>query len=67
MDAVGEIVTVSTAEPAKKPVTEGDSYVRAGQVTQECTAIKKHKVRMEEWKLVANRFDILPRHERARS
>ena len=44
MDAVGEIVTVSTAEPAKKPVTEGESYVRAGQVTQERTAIKKHKV-----------------------
>ena len=33
MDAVVEIVTVSTAEPAKKPVTEGDSDVRAGQVT----------------------------------
>lgn len=43
MDAVVEIVTVSTAEPAKKPVTEGDSDVRAGQVTQERTAIKKHK------------------------
>ena len=67
MDAVVEIFTVSTVEPAKKPVTEGDSHVRAGQVTQERTAIKKRKVRMEEWKLVANRFDILPRDKRARS
>ena len=49
MDAVVEIFTVSTVEPAKKPVTEGDSHVRAGQVTQERTAIKKRKVRMEEW------------------
>ena len=48
MDAVVEIFTVSTVEPAKKPVTEGDSHVRAGQVTQERTAIKKRKVRMEE-------------------
>ena len=56
-----EIFTVSTVEPAKKPVTEGDSDVCAGQVTQERTAIKKRKVRMEEWKLVANIFDILPR------
>ena len=67
MNAVVEVVTVSTAEPAKKPVTEGDSDVRAGLATQETTAIKECKVRMGEWKLVANRFDILPRHERARS
>ena len=67
MDAVVEIFIVLTVEPAKKPVTEGDSDVRAGLATQETTAIKECKVRMEEWKLVANRFDILPRDKRARS
>ena len=67
MDAVVEIFTVSTVEPAKKPVTEGDSDVCAGLATQETTAIKECKVRMGEWKLVSNRFDILPRDKRARS
>ena len=67
MDAVVEIFTVSTVEPAKKPVTEGDSDVHAGLATQDTTAIKECKVRMGEWKLVSNRFDILPRDKRARS
>ncbi|PFX30733.1 Angiopoietin-related protein 1 [Stylophora pistillata] len=43
MDVVVEIFIVSTMGPAKKPVTEEDSDVRASQVIQDRTAIKECK------------------------
>ena len=49
MDVVVEIFIVSTMGPAKKPVTEEDSDVRASQVIQDRTAIKECKVITEEW------------------